>query len=80
MGIRLEGKLPEEGIGGGDILSSPVVPGIVQLPSGGSPVLLLHDAQTSGGYRRIAAVIDEDLSLAAQLRPGSRVRFTPLIR
>jgi KipI family sensor histidine kinase inhibitor len=76
MGIRLEGKLPEENVEGGDILSSPVVPGVLQLPSDGSPVLLLHDAQTSGGYRRIAVVVDEDLPLAAQLRPGSRVRFT----
>lgn len=74
MGIRFEGRITGE-YGGGDILSSPVVPGVVQLPSDGSPVLLLHDAQTSGGYRRIAAVVSDDLSLAAQLRPGCRVRF-----
>ena len=80
MGIRLEGRLPEGDIEGGDILSSPVVPGVLQLPSDGSPVLLLHDAQTSGGYKRIAAVVDADLPLAAQLRPGSRVRFTLSMR
>jgi KipI family sensor histidine kinase inhibitor len=76
MGIRLEGSIPQEDGEAGDILSSPVVPGVIQLPSDGRPVLLLQDAQTSGGYRRIATVMDEDLPLAGQLRPGSRVRFT----
>ena len=76
MGIRLEGSIPQEDGEAGDILSSPVVPGVIQLPSDGRPVLLLQDAQTSGGYRRIAPVMDEDLPLAGQLRPGSRVRFT----
>jgi KipI family sensor histidine kinase inhibitor len=77
MGIRLEGHLPQGDGEAGDILSSPVVPGVIQLPSDGAPVLLLHDAQTSGGYRRIAAVVSGDLPLAGQLRPGSKVRFIP---
>lgn len=77
MGLRLEGLLPQGDGETGDILSSPVVPGVIQLPSDGAPVLLLHDAQTSGGYRRIATVVSGDLPLAGQLRPGSKVRFIP---
>ena len=55
--------------------SSPVFPGIVQLPPGGSPFLLLSDAQTVGGYPRIAQVIAADLPLAGQIRPGDHVWF-----
>ncbi len=74
MGLRLEGRRLSAKIGG--ILSSPVVPGTIQLPPDGRPLLLMCDAQTSGGYPRIACVVSEDLPLAAQLRPGARVRFT----
>ncbi len=76
MGIRLAG--PQVPVGKGDILSSPVVPGTVQVPSDGKPLLLLSDGQTTGGYKRIAVVLSEDLPLAGQLRPGSRVRFRPV--
>lgn len=74
MGLRLEGRRLSVGTGG--ILSSPVVPGTIQLPPDGRPLLLMCDAQTSGGYPRIACVVSEDLPLAAQLRPGAKVRFT----
>lgn len=73
MGLRFTG--PRVQAGQGDILSSPVVPGVVQVPSDGQPVLLLCDGQTTGGYKRVAVVISEGLPLAGQLRPGSRVVF-----
>lgn len=58
------------------MLSSPVYPGTVQCPPSGNPFLLLADAQTVGGYARIAQVIDADLHLAAQIRPGAKVWFS----
>lgn len=53
-----------------------VVPGAIQLPPDGRPILLLADAQTTGGYPVIATVIGADLPLAAQLLPGDRLAFT----
>jgi antagonist of KipI len=74
MGARLTGPpLPparEE-----ELLSSGVAPGTLQAPPHGHPILLLADAQTIGGYPRLAHVITVDLPLAAQLRPGDGVRF-----
>lgn len=55
--------------------SSAVFPGTVQCPPDGAPFLLLADAQTLGGYPRIAQLIAADLSLAGQIRPGDRVWF-----
>lgn len=55
--------------------SGPVFPGTVQYPPDGAPFLLLADAQTVGGYPRIAQVIASDMHLAAQIRPGDRVWF-----
>ncbi|MEF9874774.1 MAG: urea amidolyase, partial [Glutamicibacter sp.] len=44
-------------------------------PPSGLPVLFLADHPVTGGYPVIATVIAEDLSAAAQLPPGSRIRF-----
>ncbi|MGH8094815.1 MAG: biotin-dependent carboxyltransferase family protein [Chthoniobacterales bacterium] len=56
-------------------LSEAVVPGTIQVPNDGQPIILLGDCQTIGGYPRIAHVITVDLPLAAQLRPNDVVRF-----
>ena len=73
MGIRLQGRpLPVET---GSMPSAPVVPGTLQLPPNGRPLLLLADAQTTGGYPRIATVAEAALDEPGQLRPGQRVRF-----
>jgi len=50
------------------------VPGNVQLPADGQPIVLLVE-QTTGGYTKIATVISTDLSKIAQAVPGNRVRF-----
>ncbi len=74
MGIRLSGKTIEPP----DLppmKSSAVFPGTIQCPPDGAPFLLLSDAQTLGGYPRIAQLIDADLPLAGQIRPGDRVWF-----
>jgi antagonist of KipI len=58
-------------------ISEPVLPGTVQLPPDGRPIVLMADAQTHGGYPRIGHVIRADWPRLAQLRPGERVRFRP---
>jgi antagonist of KipI len=75
MGVRLAG--PAVGRrGGAELVSTTVVPGTVQVPPDGQPIVLLADAQTIGGYPQIAHVASVDLPLMAQLRPGDTVRFT----
>ena len=59
-----------------EMKSSAVYPGTVQCPDGGTPFLLLPDAQTTGGYARIAQVISADLNLTGQIRSGDKVWFT----
>jgi antagonist of KipI len=75
MGCRLEG--PEIKFKTGapqSIISEPSMPGAVQVPPDGSPIILLVE-QTAGGYAKIATVISPDLDVLAQARPGNRVRF-----
>jgi antagonist of KipI len=62
----------------GSLISEPVVPGTVQLPPDGQPVILLAEAQTVGGYARIAHVASIDLARLAQRPPGSMIRFEPI--
>jgi len=59
-----------------DLVSEAVVPGTIQVPPSGMPILLLGDCQTIGGYPKIAQVITIDLSVAAQLRAGDHLRFS----
>ena len=76
MGIRLSGQAISFAEGyDGNILSEGILMGDVQVPSSGQPILLMADCQTSGGYAKIAHVITADLPVAAQLRPGSKIRF-----
>lgn len=57
------------------MISSGVTPGVIQVAALGQPILLMRDAQTTGGYPRIAVVKNDAINLAAQLAPGDRVRF-----
>jgi biotin-dependent carboxylase-like uncharacterized protein len=77
VGLRLAGprllraredELPSEGL----------VPGAVQVPPDGAPVLFLADHPVTGGYPVLAVVVTDDLPLAAQLRPGDGLRFRPV--
>lgn len=56
-------------------ISSGIVPGTVQITNNGQPIVLMADAQTIGGYPRIANLSNESLSQMAQLRPGDKLRF-----
>jgi len=58
-----------------ELLSEGVIPGTLQLPPDGNPILLMADCAPTGGYPRIGHVIAADLSIAAQLRPGQFIRF-----
>ena len=73
MGIRLEGsKLKAEMH---EITSSAVIPGTIQLPPDGFPIVLMNDCQTTGGYPRIGKVLDEDLGKLAQVKPIKEIMF-----
>lgn len=74
MGFRFEGralktdKLPE-------MRSHAVHPGVIQLPPAGRPMVLMADAQVSGGYPRMGSVIQADLWKLTQLSPGQSIQF-----
>lgn len=58
-------QLPSEGI----------VRGAVQVPPNGEPVIFLADHPVTGGYPVVAVVVDDDVDLAAQIRPGQEIRL-----
>ena len=72
MGYRLEGKkfMLEHKT---EMVSTAVTAGIVQVTHEGDPIILMADAQTIGGYPRIARICAADLSLLAQARPGVKI-------
>ncbi|MGG5753639.1 carboxyltransferase domain-containing protein [Zafaria sp. Z1313] len=59
----------------GELASEGAVPGALQVPPSGLPVLFLADHPVTGGYPVVGVVVPEDLPLAAQLPPGAHVRF-----
>jgi antagonist of KipI len=74
MGYRLEGKkiaLEQQT----EIVSTAVTAGVVQVTHEGDPIILMADAQTTGGYPRIARICAADISLLAQTRPGVKIQF-----
>jgi len=77
MGIRLDGApIAHRDDCGHEIVSDAIVPGSIQVPGNGLPIVLLADAQTAGGYPKIATVISADLSRLAAMRPGDNLSFT----
>lgn len=74
MGYRLLGTpLPLEEVA--PVLSSGVMPGTVQITREGVPILLMADAQTTGGYHRFLQVIQPDVDGLGQAKPGDSLRF-----
>jgi biotin-dependent carboxylase-like uncharacterized protein len=75
-GLRLAGpvvsysciELPSQG----------VLPGAIQVPPDGQPIILGWDGPVTGGYPVIAGVISADWPRLAQLRPGDALRFVTI--
>lgn len=76
VGLRLSGPRLERARDG-ELPSEGLVPGALQVPPDGAPVLFLVDHPVTGGYPVLAVVATGDLPAAAQLRPGDRLRFRP---
>jgi len=57
------------------IISSPVIPGTVQLTPSGQMIILHRDCQTTGGYARILQLDEKSLNNLAQLRIGDKIKF-----
>lgn len=72
MGFQLKDRIHHEL---DDILTAMVVPGTVQLNHAGDLMILMKDAQTTGGYPRVLQVMEEDLNQLAQKQVGSPIRF-----
>lgn len=74
MGYRLDGPKIEHARGA-DIISDGIAWGAIQVPAHGTPIIMLADRQTTGGYPKIANVITVDIPSAAQKKPGDKIRF-----
>lgn len=75
VGVRLEGPVLPVPAGIGSLPSEPMVPGAIQVPPSGLPVVFGPDHPTTGGYPVIAVVTREGTDRLAQAAPGARVRF-----
>ncbi|KEC69860.1 UNVERIFIED_ORG: allophanate hydrolase [Rhizobium esperanzae] len=73
-GYRLSGEpiTPTAAI---EMRSHGVVPGVIQVPPGGEPIVQMSDANTAGGYPKVAGVIECDLWRLGQARIGARLKF-----
>lgn len=77
MGVRLTGPSiqPDAVL---DMPSEPIPCGSVQVAGDGVASVLLADHQTTGGYPKIATVLECDISGLVQLRPHDPLRFVPV--
>lgn len=58
-----------------EMRSHGIVPGVIQVPPSGAPIIQLSDAHTAGGYPKIGTVIEADLWRVGQAPLGSRLQF-----
>jgi 5-oxoprolinase (ATP-hydrolysing) subunit C len=73
MGYRLSGAAQPHDLGA--MPSHAVFPGFIQLPPQGEPIVLMRDAQTTGGYPLGGVVVEDDMWMLAQAQIGAVVRF-----
>ena len=75
-GLRLAG--PVVTYAGGELPSQGVLPGAIQVPPDGQPIILGWDGPVTGGYPVIAVVVTADRATLAQLKPGDTVQFVTI--
>ena len=76
MGVRLIGPaVQHRDESSKDIVSDAIIPGSIQVPGTGQPIVLLRDAHTAGGYPKVATVVSIDLPLLGLQRTGNVFRF-----
>ena len=73
MGYRLTGPKIEH-VTDGNIITDGITFGAIQVPNG-EPIIMLSDRQTTGGYAKIASVINVDMPMVAQCKAGDTLRF-----
>ncbi|MNL35666.1 KipI antagonist [compost metagenome] len=74
MGYRLQGQQLARTTDR-EMLSHGLLPGVIQVPHNGQPIVLMNDAQTTGGYPRIACIIEADMYHLAQIPLGQPIHF-----
>lgn len=72
MGIRFQEKFENKL---DPILTSPVLPGTVQLTPSGTLIALMRDGQTTGGYPRILQISEVGINTLAQKLPGESLQL-----
>jgi len=77
IGLRLDGPATTRA-GADDLASEGLVPGAVQVPRDGRPIVMMRDHPTTGGYPVVAVVDPEDLASLAQRQPGEAVLLVPV--
>jgi len=78
MGYRLTGT-PIERKSTAELVTEALVKGSIQVPSNGQPIILMADAQTSGGYPKIATVATPGVSRLAQAKTKDKVHFNKIL-
>lgn len=75
MGYRLEGPTIEHKAKA-DIISDALLPGAVQIPKNGKPIMIMRDAQTAGGYPKITVITTPDVSTLGQAKTNDIIEFS----
>ncbi|WP_178988183.1 5-oxoprolinase subunit C family protein [Winogradskyella schleiferi] len=58
------------------ILTTPVLPGTVQLTPSGQLIVLMRDCQTTGGYPRMFQLTEQSINILSQKATGNRLKFS----
>ncbi len=77
MGYRLDGPEVEQR-SAINIVSEAIPVGAVQVPESGKPIIVMRDAQTTGGYPKIAVITTPDVSHLGQAKPNDEIRFSKI--
>lgn len=75
VGLRLQGECPLERRDTAELASEATLPGFIEVPTSGQPVIFLRDQPVTGGYPVIAVLTAQSLDIAGQLPPGAKIRF-----